>query len=61
MSSTNGFCWCHRSPTVVLVGQVEVSAVITEQSVSHEAPVVRKTQGMGWDPWHMSRFTSEAF
>lgn len=47
MSSTNGFCWCHRSTTVVLVGQVEVSAVITEQSVSHEAPVVRKAQGMG--------------
>lgn len=32
---------------MVLVGQVEVSAVITEQSVSHEAPVVRKAQGMG--------------
>lgn len=43
------------------VGQVEVSAVITEQSVSHEAPVVRKAQGMGWDPWHRSRFTSEVF
>ena len=53
--------------------KVEVSAVITEQSVSHEAPVVRKAQRnspvkteRNLPPtqdaqWHMSRFSSGFF